>query len=434
MTVNQITFLRERDYLAVSITHFFVDVLNSGRNLLVAILAITLSLTNAQVGIALLLYNVGSALAQPLFGWLADRIGARWLVVGGMGWMIFFYVVASLAGDWPALVALTIASLGSGAFHPTGTMVASQVSHSHRNKATAVFFMAGQLGLFFGPILTGIVLEQFGRPGYLVLPALSFIALASGWQWLIDRPVPHYANDVTPATLPHSIDHPHVRGNGGTGELGRRGERMSTVQISPLTNKPTNSPTRKLANSQTRKLARQTFLLSIIIVTGSTLSIAAITFAPKLFTELQYEPGYVGLLSGLFMMGSAVGGVIGGALADHIHGKWVILLGMAGVILPVYFYIPLAGWERFVLLLLAGFFSGMPHTVLVLMIQSLLPGRRATASGLALGFMFFSGAVGSYFLGIIADKVGLGPALQGTAALPIIAILATLLLPHGVSE
>lgn len=395
MAAGQVSFLREREYLAVSITHFFVDVLNSGRNLLVAILAISLGLSNAQVGIALLLYNVGSALAQPLFGWLADRIGARWLVVGGMGWMIFFYVVASVAGDWPALVALTVASLGSGAFHPTGTMVASEISHSHRNKATAVFFMAGQLGLFVGPVLTGLVLAQFGRPGYLVLPALSFIALTSGWQWLIDR------RPRTEDQGPWLLQQPH----GGPDD---------------------EQTTRRVQGS----MAGRAILLSVIIFMVGTVSIAAITFAPKLFTELQYEPGYVGLLSGLFMMGSALGGVAGGTMADRTNGKWVILLGLIGVILPVYFYIPVAGGARLVLLLLAGFFVGMPHTILVLMVQSLLPRRRATASGLALGFMFFSGAVGSYFLGIIADRVGLGPALQGTAALPIIAIIATLLLPR----
>jgi hypothetical protein len=52
------------------------------------------------------------------------------------------------------------------------------------------------------------------------------------------------------------------------------------------------------------------------------------------------------------------------------------------------------------------------------------------ASGIALGFMFFSGSVGSYFLGIVADNTGLAAALQGTAALPLFAALTALLLPQ----
>jgi FSR family fosmidomycin resistance protein-like MFS transporter len=156
------------------LTHFFVDVLNNSRTLLVAIVAVSIGLTNAEVGIALLLYNIGSALLQPVFGWMADRFGPRWLVVGGMGWMIGLYGVAAVAPDWPALVAITLAGLGSGAFHPTGAKVAGEVSTTARNQATAVFFTAGQLGLFVGPVLAGGLLDSYGRIGFLALPFLAF--------------------------------------------------------------------------------------------------------------------------------------------------------------------------------------------------------------------------------------------------------------------
>lgn len=387
MTVAQSSFIRERPFLAVAITHFFVDVLNSSRTLLVAILAINLDLSNAQVGMALLLYNVGSSLSQPLFGWLADRVGARWLVTGGMGWMMAFYALAATAGDWPALIALTVAGLGSGAFHPTGTMVASQISDTQRTRATSVFFMSGQLGLFMGPVLTGLLLGVYGRPGYLILPLLSFTAFMSGWQWLVQKSVHAHAEEKVIA--------------------------KTAVTAPPLA------------------AARKTILLAIIVLAGSTVSISATNFAPKLFTELGLSPASVGWLSGLFMMGSAVGGVVGGTLGDRVAGKWVIILGTLGSVLPVYFYIPAAGAVRFILLLLAGFFAGMPHSILVLMVQSLLPRRQAMASGLALGFMFFSGSVGSYVLGIIADSVGLGAALQATAVLPVIAALCALFLPKS---
>lgn len=150
---------QNKAYVAVALTHFTVDVLNNSRTLLIAILALSLGLSNAQVALVALLYNVGSAVMQPLFGWLADRFGARWLVLGGIGWMILFYGLAALAGDWLALVALTVAGVGSGAFHPTGTMVASQASTTRRTQATAYFFTAGQLGLFLGPVFAGILLQ-----------------------------------------------------------------------------------------------------------------------------------------------------------------------------------------------------------------------------------------------------------------------------------
>jgi MFS transporter, FSR family, fosmidomycin resistance protein len=392
MVTARAPYLRERPFLAVSITHFFVDVLNSSRTLLVALLAVSIGLTNAQVGIALLLYNVGNALSQPLFGWLADRIGPRWLVIGGVGWMIGFFGMAALTPDWPALVALTLAGLGSGAFHPPGTMVAGQVSQQQRTQATAVFFMMGQLGLFAGPVLAGLLLERFDRPGYLVLPALALIAFVSGWQWLANPP--RSAPLVTAADAAPPV----------------RGARSRLTLSAPL--------------------ARRAGPLIMIILSISSVSITAINFAPKLFTELGYGPQYVGLLSGLFMAGSAVGGVVGGALADRFNGRFVILLATLAGILPIYFYIPAPGAARLALLLLAGFSVGMPHSVLVLMVQSLLPNRRALASGLALGFMFFSGSVGSYALGLVADTVGLATTLQATAFLLPAATLGALLLPR----
>jgi FSR family fosmidomycin resistance protein-like MFS transporter len=387
MAVGQASFLRERNYWAVSITHFFVDVLNSGRTLLVALLAVNLGLSNAQVGIALLLYNVGNSLTQPLFGLLADRIGPRWLVVGGMGWMIAFYGIAALSGDWPALVALTIAGIGSGAFHPTGTMVASKISLTHRTRATAIFFMAGQFGLFSGPILAGLLLDQYGRPGYLALPAASVLAFAGGWRWLVDR-TNHRSRDA--------------------------------VVSAAVASAPKPPP----------DVIRRAVLLAIIISSGATVSIAANNFAPKLFTELGKSPGYVGLLGGVLMMGSAFGGVLGGSLADRFGGRPVILVAVLATMLPIYFYIPVEGPGRFALLMLAGFFGGMPHSILIIRAQSLVPGRRALASGLALGFMFFSGSVGSTIIGVVADNVGLAQTLQSTAFLPILAATATLLLPR----
>ncbi len=388
MATARAHFLQHRDYQSVAISHFFVDVLNSSRSLVVGILAVSIGLSNAQVGIALMLYNVGNALTQPFFGRLADRFGPRWLVVGGLGWMIFFYSLAALAAPWPALAALTIAGLGSGAFHPTGTMVASEASQQHRTQATSIFFMAGQTGLFIGPLLAGFLLTGFGRAGYLLLPLVTLVAFFSAWKWIINSHV------QLPAV-----------------------ESAAAADRSEQRHSPT--------------FYRRVILLSTIILCTGTVSAATINFTPKLFTELGYNPAYVGLLSGLFMLGSAVGGVVGGTLSDRWNGRGVILFAALASILPILLYIPATGIGRFILLLLAGFFVGMPHSVVILMVQELLPGLRATASGLALGFMFFSGSIGTFAVGLVADSIGLAPALRLTAAIPIFTIIATLLLPRA---
>lgn len=391
MATAPASFLRQRDYLAVSFTHFCVDVLNSSRSLIVAVLAVSLGLSNTQVGLILLVYSIGNALSQPFFGLYADRFGPRVLVVGGIGWMIFFYGLAALAPPYLAIGALTVAGLGSGAFHPSGTMVASLASKDRQTQATSIFFMSGQLGLFIGPILAGVLLEQLGRSGYVILPALAFTAFLSSWKWLTNQ--------------------------------------SEKIEKEELSANPSS-----LFHQPSADTIRRAIFLSLIILMVGTVSISAINFAPKLFTELGYPASYVGILAGLFMLGSAVGGVVGGTLADRWNGRLVIMMSATLSILPVLLYIPAEGTTRFALLLLAGFFVGMPHSILVIMVQSLLPGQRGFGSGLALGFMFFSGALGSFVVGIIADQIGLAQTLQYTAFLQIVTIAATILLPKARKE
>ncbi len=378
MTTLAPTLWRDRSYLATALTHFSVDVLNSSRTLLMALLALTLGLTNAQVGLALLLYNVGSALSQPLFGWVADRYGPRWLVLGGMTWMTFFYTLTAVGTPWLAVLAVTIAGLGSGAFHPSGALIASDERRTQRTQATAIFFMAGQLGLFAGPILAGQVLDSAGRPGFLILPLLTLGAIYSGWRW---------------------IGPPH-----------------QPLPAAPRVARPTTEGV---------PAGRRAILsLGWVILLINTASIATINFAPKLFAEQGYSATYVGWMGGIWMLGSAIGGVVGGRLADRFGPAWAIRLGLLGAAAPLYFYIPAPDLWRLPILALAGFFGGMPHSVLVIQAQALLPGRQALASGLTLGFMFASGALGSYALGIIADQVGLALALQALAILPWLALPA----------
>lgn len=394
MTSREASFFRDRTYVSVSLDHFFVDVLNSSRALLVAIIAVNIGLSNAAVGFILILYNVGSALSQPLFGELADRHGTRWPILGGVSLMVAMYTLAAISTDWVALIFLTIAGLGSGAFHPAGTKYAGEASRRAPTQATGVFFAAGQIGLFAGPILAGILLDTFQRPGYVVLPVLAGTALISGWRWAGNR-------------------HMHTHHPSSNQE-----ERAMVVQ-----------PGRGQSN-----LWRTLLPLLIIIIAISTVSMATINLGSKLFTELGYPAFYVGLVAGVYMLGSAVGGIIGGSLSDRLGRRLPILVGVLGAFIPFYMYISTADMVRPAVLLVAGFFGGMPHSVLIISAQSLLPGRRAFASGLALGLMFFSGAIGTNILGIIADEVGLAVALRNIALLLLLAGAAAIFLPNRPSN
>ena len=61
--------------------------------------------------------------------------------------------------------------------------------------------------------------------------------------------------------------------------------------------------------------------------------------------------------------------------------------------------------------------------------QTLLPVRKATASGLILGFMFASGAIGGVINGWMADRIGLPLTLQSVGLVALGAALFALALP-----
>ena len=74
-----IRLVRDAYFLAVSLNHFAVDLLNSQLGILVVFLAPVLGLDNSDIGLIVLISTSVGSLTQPIFGWLADRYSARWL-------------------------------------------------------------------------------------------------------------------------------------------------------------------------------------------------------------------------------------------------------------------------------------------------------------------------------------------------------------------
>jgi hypothetical protein len=63
--IRQDSYLRERAYIAAATAHFFVDVLNNSRTVLMPLLALSLALDNKTYGLMALFYGIGNSLTQP---------------------------------------------------------------------------------------------------------------------------------------------------------------------------------------------------------------------------------------------------------------------------------------------------------------------------------------------------------------------------------
>ena len=89
------SLFRHKLYLATILGHFTVDVFASMSTIVVTFFSVPMLLTGAQIGLTLGIYQFIGAVTQPLFGWLADRIGSRWLGPASVGWIAAFMALSA---------------------------------------------------------------------------------------------------------------------------------------------------------------------------------------------------------------------------------------------------------------------------------------------------------------------------------------------------
>lgn len=373
-------------FSSVALSHFMVDIFNSARPVLLTYLG----LSETQIAWISTIYIWVSALTQPFFGWLSDRVGPRWLAAGGVLWMTLFFSGAVYFPGASGLICLIIAALGSSSFHPVGTAQATLQGRNHlagrETTAASLFFMAGQMGHFIGPILTGLILARLGLPWLLILSIVSIpIGFSLAYQLRHNHPHPKPANGDNKIRLQASIGF--------------------------------------------------ILLLALVATLQSWSQSNIIAFVPKYLKDMGLSAVTYGNIAGLFMGGSALGNVIGGHLGDKYTKRKVAATALLLSALPIYI-ISQIGWSPwlYVLIPLAGASTGSVHSIMVVLAQRIISGGMALASGLILGFIFSAGALGLLFTGPLAENYGFPTVLLLTTGLVLLASPLALMLKESVEH
>ncbi len=367
-------------FSSVAMSHFMVDVFNASRPVLLTYLG----LTETQIALYSAIYVWVSALTQPFFGWLSDRVGPRWLGAGGVLWMTVFYAGAIYIPGTLGLLSLIIAALGSSAFHPVGAVQATLQGRNRlqgrETTAASLFFMAGQLGHFIGPVITGLILFRLGLPAMIVLPVVSVpIGFALLYQ------------------LRHNHQHPKAKDDDGKIRL------QATWGF--------------------------IILLALVATLQSWTQANMINFFPKYLKDMGLNAATYGNIAGLFMGGSALGNVIGGHLGDRFAKRKVAATALFLASIPI-FIMSRIGWSPwlYVLIPLAGACTGSVHSIMVVLAQRMISGGMALASGLILGFIFSSGVLGMLLTGPLAENYGFPTVLVMSMGLVLLASPLALML------
>jgi FSR family fosmidomycin resistance protein-like MFS transporter len=389
------TFPRQRLFWSVSLGHTTIDMFNGMGPVMLAFLSgHVMALTNTQIGFAVSAYQLTGALSQPFFGYLADKTGGRLLGAGGLAWtvsLLMTSVLLSTSGQYVLmLIPFVLAALGSGAFHPVGTLHAAESDRTHTTSNLSIFFFMGQVGGGLGPALVGYLLDRAATHNAVFTralgPAFSSLLIEHGTV----SPVLAMSLLAIPAALFMALAIP--------------GMRAFAVQHQAVATVSTNERT---------ALSKRTLLTLVLVVTFRSLANPGmIAFIPRLFALKGWTATEYGLITSTFWIAGGTAGIVCGHIAERFGNRNIISATLLLAALPI-FLLPLTdGQLAFVLTLTAGAFTGASHSLIVVMAQRVMPVRKGFASGATLGFIFGTGAIGTLVIGALSDRLTLPTAFQ----------------------
>jgi FSR family fosmidomycin resistance protein-like MFS transporter len=137
-----------------------------------------------------------------------------------------------------------------------------------------------------------------------------------------------------------------------------------------------------------------------------------------------------GRLVFVFLMGGAVGTLIGAPIADRMGHKYYFCLSMILSVPLLFLFLQGRGSWVFIILFLVGFLLISSFSVTIVMGQMILKNRLGMASGLTMGFVIGMGGIGAGLLGIVADSWGVMTVLKLIAYMPAVGFVPALMISY----
>jgi FSR family fosmidomycin resistance protein-like MFS transporter len=363
-------------------THFAVDAYSNIFAPLLPLLIPRLGLTLAAAGALTMAFQIAASVSQLGFGHLADRWRPRVLLLAGP---VVAVVTLSLIGlahsTWMLAIVLVVGGLGGAAFHPPAAALVHRVAGTRQGFSMAVHITGGSLGFSMGPVLFAPVIERMGLAWspVIALPGLACLALTLR---------------SLPAPGPHRAE---THGERGVGAL--------------------------------RPYARVLALLYSVVVLRTLASLSFATFVPVMLTRRGMSVTEAAAVVSMYLFASGIGGFFGGPLADRIGPRRVIAASLIGAV-PFLVVAPmLDGWAFGIALAIGGLFLQSTLPVNVTFAQQLAPVSAATVSSLMMGFAWGTGGLTVPLVGMLADRLDIGPTLMLMGLTPLAAAACALALP-----
>jgi FSR family fosmidomycin resistance protein-like MFS transporter len=367
-----------------SVGHFFIDLYSAALGTFQPFLGDKLHLSLTKAGILGGLLVFSSSVMQPAYGYLSDRLHSRLFSALAPAVAGLFISSLALAPSFGWLIVLVLlGGCGVASFHPQASARATHGLHGNRGHWMAIFISAGTLGLAAGPAYFSGFFNWLGpeRSYWAALPAVLITVLLLSMLPEHVRPAPH---------LRKHFDWRPLR-----------------AVWKPLT------------------------ILYFLVFIRSIIQVVFTQFLPLyLHRERAFGITAASYSLTLYLASGAIGGFLGGHLADRFGGRRVILISMAGCLPFLALFLFTGGSLSLLGLALTGLLLLFTIPVNVVMAQELVPSQAGTVSALMMGFAW--GMAGLIFIpltGWAGDHFTLHRALAVLSVFPVVGFFLTLKLP-----
>ena len=381
----------KKSYLQVillAMGHFFNDFYCNFLPILLPILIPKLGLSLTLSGALVMVMSLSANVLQPVFGYFMDKYNFNKIMPLIIPFGAVFICLTNWASNFIVLAVLIgLSGLAVSTFHPMGAGLVSKVAPDGKiSTCISIFVAGGSFGFALAPILLVYFMQMYSLD---YLPILIIPAIILG--------ILMYSSGLSKACF--------------VNEQVAKNMHFNLAQI--LQNKPL-------------------MLLNISMGLRAWLFTALVTFLPLWAIEKGCDNTLSGWILTIYLCGSVIGGLIGGALNDKIGYKKVILWALIFTLIPTMYL--LFAQQIDILMYIALFVGGglvmAANPGAIVWGQDLLPDNPGMASGMMLGLSFGLGGFGTMLTGSLAESYGLTMALALTAILLVISIVLVYLTPE----
>jgi MFS family permease len=140
-----------------------------------------LELNFVKAGLVVSAFSLSSGAFQYLVGVLADRIGSRPVLFGGLTLLAGSFALLGFADSFAMMLVLAFtAGMGNSVFHPVDyAIIGANVSAPRLPRAYAIHTFSGYLGFAVGPFVSGVLASNYGWHTAFIAAGVAGLAMTA---------------------------------------------------------------------------------------------------------------------------------------------------------------------------------------------------------------------------------------------------------------